>query len=139
MGQVSHAGPPQQSVVETKVAASSAAGIVTGLLSWALVAFIPVFKSGIPGELQPFLPVAAGWLVATAAGYLAPHTHRPDLGGLVVLAPAAEPCPARHARPADPAPAVSAAPTPDVPAEVRAVREPTNVHPIPQPPATPGE
>jgi hypothetical protein len=65
--------------VETKVVASSGVQILVGLLTWALVTFIPAWKSGIPSDLQPFIPVAAAWILATAAGYLAPHTPRPDL------------------------------------------------------------
>lgn len=67
------------SLVETKVAAGSGTGIAVGLLTWALVTFIPAWHDGIPSQLVPFIPVAAAWLVSTAAGYLAPHTHRPDL------------------------------------------------------------
>ena len=66
-------------VVESKVVAGSFAGVVTGLLTWALVTYIPAFRNGIPDQLAPFIPVIAAWLCSTAAAYLAPHTHRPDL------------------------------------------------------------
>lgn len=80
--------PARNSVVETKVAAQSATGITIGLLTWALTYFIPAWHSGIPGPLLPFIPVAAAWLTGTGAGWLARHTHRPDLTMLTV-APAA--------------------------------------------------
>jgi hypothetical protein len=66
-------------MIETKVAAGSFAGILSGLITWALVAYVPAFKSGLPPQVAVFLPVAVAWLLSTGAAYLAPHTHRPDL------------------------------------------------------------
>ena len=82
--------PARNSVVETKVAAQSATGITIGLLTWALTYFIPAWHSGIPGPLLPFIPVAAAWLTGTGAGWLARHTHRPDLTMLTVAPAMAE-------------------------------------------------
>lgn len=65
--------------VETKVVASSGTTIFIGLLTWALVTYVPMWHSGIPADLQPFLPVAAAWVLSTVSGYFAPHTYRPDL------------------------------------------------------------
>jgi hypothetical protein len=85
-----HVTAPAKPVIETKVAAGSATGIVTGLLSWALVSYIPAWHNGIPATLLPFIPAIAGWLCATAAGYLAPHTSRPDLAAAPNPFPAEE-------------------------------------------------
>jgi hypothetical protein len=82
-GEVSTATTGTGPVIETKVAAGSAATVVVGLLTWALTTFIPSWHSGIPADLLPFIPVAAGWLTGSVAGYFAPHTHRPDLGQLI--------------------------------------------------------
>lgn len=65
--------------VETKVAAGSAVGIVSGVVAWLLVTNIPAWRAGIPAELAPFIPIAVAWLLSTGAAYFAPHTHRPDL------------------------------------------------------------
>lgn len=72
--------------VETKVAASSFTGIVTGLLTWALVAYVPAFRTGLPPQVAAFIPVAVGWLLSSVAAYMAPHTPRPS-GGTVVVPP----------------------------------------------------
>lgn len=66
--------------IETKVAAGSVTAVVTGLLTWALVTFVPMFRTGLPPQLATFLPIAVGWALSTAAGYLAPHTPRPATG-----------------------------------------------------------
>jgi hypothetical protein len=66
-------------VVEAKVAYGSFTGILSGLIAWALVAYVPAFKSGLPEQVAVFLPVAVAWLLGTVAAYAAPHTHRPDL------------------------------------------------------------
>lgn len=71
--------------VETKTAAASATAIVTGLLTWVLVTFVPVFRTGLPPQLATFLPVAVGWALSTSAGYLAPHTPRPVPGPQPVI------------------------------------------------------
>jgi hypothetical protein len=70
---------PPNSLVETKVAIGSWAGIITGLIVWGLTYWIPAWHDGIPGPLLAFLPMGVAWLMHTAAAYLAPHTHRPDL------------------------------------------------------------
>lgn len=64
-------------MIETKVAVGSFTGIITGLLTWALVAYVPAFKSGLPPQLAAFIPVIAAWLAHSAAAYFAPHTSRP--------------------------------------------------------------
>ena len=76
-------------MIETKVAAGSFTGIAAGLLTWALVAYVPAFKTGLPPQLAAFIPVIAGWLVSTVAGYLAPHTPRavPPIPGITPPAP----------------------------------------------------
>lgn len=64
-------------MIESKVAAGSFTGIVTGLLTWALVAYVPAFRTGLPPPVAAFIPVAVGWLLSSVAAYRAPHTPRP--------------------------------------------------------------
>jgi hypothetical protein len=71
--------------VEAKVAAGSVTGIVTGLLTWALVTYVPAFRTGLPPQLAAFLPVAIGWALSTYAAWRVPHTPRP---GVVTNVPA---------------------------------------------------
>ena len=66
-------------MIETKVAAGSFTGILTGLITWALVAYVPAFRSGIPAPVAALIPVAVAWLAHSVAAYEAPHTHRPEL------------------------------------------------------------
>ena len=44
-------------VVETKVATGSFAGILTGLVTWCLVAYVPAFRAGLPGPVAALIPV----------------------------------------------------------------------------------
>lgn len=60
--------------VETKVAASSSVSMVTGVITWILVTYVPVFHSGLPAPLATFLPYVVATVLGAAAGYLAPHT-----------------------------------------------------------------
>jgi hypothetical protein len=64
--------------VETKVAAASATSIITGMITWALVSYVPSFHAGLPPALAVFLPWAISAVTATAAGYFAKHTSRID-------------------------------------------------------------
>ena len=64
-------------MIETKVAAGSFTGIITGLLTWALVAYVPAFRAGLPPPVAALIPWAVAWLAHSAAGYMAPHTPRP--------------------------------------------------------------
>ncbi len=64
--------------VETKTAASASAGVVTGVITWILVTYVPVFRTGLPAPLATFLPYIVSVVLASAAGWLAPHTPRPD-------------------------------------------------------------
>ena len=66
-------------MIETKVAAGSFTGILTGLITWALVAYVPAFRSGLPAPVAALIPVAVAWLAHSVASYEAPHTHRPEL------------------------------------------------------------
>jgi len=75
--------PPDQQVpvapLETKAVAPAGVSVVAGVLTWALVTYIPAWKDGIPETIAALIPWAAAWLIATVTGYLAPHTARPDL------------------------------------------------------------
>ena len=79
--------------VETKVTAGTASAAVAGVVLWVLTTY--VFKSGMPQGLESLVYLAVPAVLAGAAGYLAPHTHRPDLGGLinVPLPPVPPPAP----------------------------------------------
>lgn len=65
--------------VETKVKAGTAVGGATGVVVWALVAFVPAFHTGVPEPVVAVLPFVLGWIGHAVAAYRAPHTHRPDL------------------------------------------------------------
>jgi Glycosyl hydrolases family 25 len=64
-----------------QVKAGTGAGAVTGLVIWALVSWVPWFRSGVPEPVAIAVPVILAWAGHTIAAYLAPHTHRPDLAG----------------------------------------------------------
>jgi hypothetical protein len=83
--------------VETKVAAGSAVTIIAGYIAWALVTYVPGLKNTFPLDLQGQLPVIVAFALSSVAAYLAPHTPRPDLTGLVPavsVPPAPIPAPA---------------------------------------------
>ena len=66
-------------MIETKTAVGSFSGILTGLITWTLVAYVPAFRTGIPAPVAALIPVAVAWLAHSVTSYAAPHTHRPDL------------------------------------------------------------
>jgi hypothetical protein len=61
--------------VETKVQASTAAAAASGLILWALGAY--VFKGGVPDVIVSWVYVLVPGVLAFAAGYLARHSPRP--------------------------------------------------------------
>jgi len=73
--------------VETKVQAGSLAAAAAGVALWALQTY--VFKdSGIPDGVVSLVYLAVPAVIAGVGGYLAPHTHRPDVAVPVVKPPA---------------------------------------------------
>ncbi|MEV5748791.1 hypothetical protein AB0L00_13325 [Actinoallomurus sp. NPDC052308] len=58
---------------EKKVTAAAIAGAVVTIVVWIL----RLSHIAVPAEVA----AAATTLLSAAAGYLAPHTHRPDLEG----------------------------------------------------------
>ena len=86
-------------MIETKVAVGSFTGILTGLVTWVLVAYVPAFRAGLPGPVAALIPVAVAWLAHSAAGYLAPHTPRalpvtpslPPSGAVTIVPPETAP------------------------------------------------
>ena len=64
-------------MVEKKVSYGSAIGAATGIVVWALVSFVPAFRTGVPQPVVDAIPFVLAWLGHTAAAYLAPHTPRP--------------------------------------------------------------
>ncbi len=62
---------------ETKVKASTSAAAVSGMALWLLGRY--VFKGTVPDVVASWIYVLVPGILAWAAGYAAPHTHRPDL------------------------------------------------------------
>ena len=63
--------------VEIKTAAGGASAIISGVITWILVTYVPAFHDGLPSTLATFLPWAVSAILGAAASYLAPHTARP--------------------------------------------------------------
>lgn len=63
--------------IETKVKASTVTAAAVGLVLWALGRY--VFHGEVPTEVSIAALVLLPALGSLIAGYLAPHTHRPDL------------------------------------------------------------
>ena len=64
--------------VEAKTAANAFVGIVVGAITYALVALVPAFRSGLPVQLSNFLAWIVPVVLGSAASYLAKHTTRDD-------------------------------------------------------------
>ena len=76
--------------VEAKVKASGLAALAAGLIDWALAEY--VFKghhvdAAVTAEVYAAIPA----VIATAAGYLAPHTPRPADAGVIDVAALSKP------------------------------------------------
>jgi len=67
--------------VETKTAAGAAVSVVTGVITWVLVTYVPAFAHGLPPSLAAFLPWVVSALLGAASSWAAPHTPRPDAAG----------------------------------------------------------
>ena len=61
--------------IEKKVQASTGAAAVSGLALWALGHY--VFKGDVPDVVASWVYVLVPAVITFAAGYRAPHTHRP--------------------------------------------------------------
>ncbi len=66
--------------IETKVKAGSTAGALTGLVIWALVAYVPAFHDGVPEPVVAIIPVVLSVIGGGIAAWLAPHTSRSGQG-----------------------------------------------------------
>ena len=75
--------------IETKVQASTAVAAVSGLALWALGHW--VFKGSVPDVVASWVYVLVPALITFAAGYRAPHTHRPPPRAPKTLIPPAAP------------------------------------------------
>jgi hypothetical protein len=64
-------------VLETKVSAAGLGVLIGAALSWALDTY--VFRQGSPGWAKQAIEWVAPILGALLFGYIAPHTHRPEL------------------------------------------------------------
>ena len=63
--------------LEAKTQAAGVAGVVSGALIWILQTY--VFKGTVDPGLVSLIYAAVPGVLAFAAAWLAPHTHRPDL------------------------------------------------------------
>jgi hypothetical protein len=61
----------------TPAQAGSALGAAVGLATWALVAFVPAFHSGLPQPVAAVLPFALAWAGHTIAAWAVPHKVTP--------------------------------------------------------------
>jgi hypothetical protein len=62
--------------ISSKLIASSTTTLVTGLITYVLVTFVPAFKNGIPAKVTDIIPVAVALVLGTIAGYMkteSPH------------------------------------------------------------------
>lgn len=70
-------------IIETKVKASTAGSYIGALLLMALADGVQnegsLILGGLPDWLEPFIVALLPAVVTFATGYLAKHTHRPDL------------------------------------------------------------
>lgn len=62
--------------IHPKVAVGSGIGAATGFVVWALVAFVPAFRNGVPEPVVAVLPFALGWLGHVIGGYLTPSPKK---------------------------------------------------------------
>ena len=53
--------------------AGAASGALVGLVIWALVAYVPAFRDGVPQPLADALPFVLGWTGHTLATWAARH------------------------------------------------------------------
>lgn len=53
--------------------AGAAAGALAGLVVWALVAYVPAFRAGVPQPVADALPFALGWAGHTIASWATAH------------------------------------------------------------------
>lgn len=65
--------------VETKTWTGSITWLAAGWLSGLLIEIIPWLKDNLTTDQKQTLPIILAWVLASAAAYYAPHTHRPDL------------------------------------------------------------
>jgi hypothetical protein len=65
--------------VETKTWTGSITWLAAGWLSGLLIEIIPWLKDNLTADQKQTLPIILAWVLASAAAYYAPHTHRPDL------------------------------------------------------------
>ncbi len=64
-------------MTETKVTAATLAAALSGLILWGLGTY--ALRGAVPAPVALVVALAVPAGVTFAAGYLAKHTHRPDL------------------------------------------------------------
>ncbi len=64
-------------MTETKVTAATLAAAFSGLILWGLATY--AFRGAVPAPVVLVVSLAVPAGMTFAAGYMAKHTHRPDL------------------------------------------------------------
>ena len=75
--------------VERKVQASTAAAATSGLILWITGRYL--FKGDVPDVVASWVYMLVPAAITFAAGYRAPHTHRPPPRAAKTLLPPAAP------------------------------------------------
>jgi hypothetical protein len=70
--------------VQPKVAVGSITGLVTGLVVWLLMSYVPQFRSGVPEAVVALIPVATAWAGHTFAAYMTPSSSGTPAAPVVV-------------------------------------------------------
>lgn len=66
-------------MIEKKVTAATAAATITSFALWAVAYFTHVDVAALPGPVAAAVALAVPGVVTFLAGFLAQHTHRPDI------------------------------------------------------------
>jgi hypothetical protein len=66
--------------IEQKAVAGPFTTLVAGYISTVLITSVPWLHQHLTTDQQQNLPIIVAFLLSGVAAYLAPHTHRPDLG-----------------------------------------------------------
>lgn len=69
--------------IENKAYAAPAATFIATQALWAVFTFWPAAADAVTPDQRLFLIGAVATVLTAAAGYFAPHTHRPDLAAPV--------------------------------------------------------
>lgn len=65
--------------IEKKVKAGHGVALVVGGITWALTCYVPVFSVGLSEPVHALIVWLVTLVFGAVAGFIAKHTHRPDL------------------------------------------------------------